>query len=249
MPEPTSSSASARGTTVVIGAGPGLGMSIAHRFGREGYSVALVSRSGARHSGYVAELSEAGIEAGAFVADVQNREQLLAALDAIAERYGTIDLVYYGPGADDPDARPKPITETDAESARAAMNLMYPALDVVNKVLPGMLERGDGGLLFAGGLSALTPMPPLGAFAISSAALRNYALTLNAALADKGIHAASLIIGGLIERGDIHRSITSRPETFGDVGKMSLNPDTIADEVWDLHARRERAEAVFSAFA
>ncbi|MEV0113084.1 SDR family NAD(P)-dependent oxidoreductase [Streptomyces sp. NPDC050844] len=230
------------------GAGPGLGMSIAHRFGREGHTVALVSRSDTRHSGYVAALAGAGVEAGAFVADVRDREQLIATLDAIAERYGTIDLVYYGPGAVDPDARPKPITETDSRSAQEAMSMVYPAIDVANKVLPGMLERGTGGLLFAGGLSAVTPMPPLGAFAVSSAALHNYALTLNAAVADKGIHVASLIIGGLIERGDIYRSVTSQPETFGDVGSMSLDPDAIADTAWEMHSKGDRAEAVFSAF-
>ncbi|TGB07285.1 SDR family NAD(P)-dependent oxidoreductase [Streptomyces sp. MZ04] len=223
-------------------------MSIAHRFGREGHAVALVSRSGARHSGYVAELAGAGVEAGAFVADVRDRGHLLAALDAVAERYGTIDLVYYGPGAVDPDARPKSITETDARSTQEAMCMVYPAIDVANKVLPGMLERGTGGLLFAGGLSAVTPMPDLGAFAVSSAALHNYALTLNAAVSDKGIHVGSLIIGGLVERGDLHRSVTSQPEAFGDVGSMSLDPDAIADTAWEMHSRRDRAEAVFSAF-
>ena len=43
---------------LVIGVGPGLGMSIAHRFGREGYGIALVSRSDTRHAGYVKSLAE-----------------------------------------------------------------------------------------------------------------------------------------------------------------------------------------------
>ncbi|WP_246291808.1 hypothetical protein [Lentzea indica] len=32
-------------TAVVLGVGPGLGMSVAQRFGREGYDVVLLSRS------------------------------------------------------------------------------------------------------------------------------------------------------------------------------------------------------------
>lgn len=242
-------SAPARKTAVVVGAGPGLGLSVAHRFGREGYAVALVSRSDTRHAGYLASLAAAGVEAGSFVADVRDRAQLLAALDAIDERYGRIDLVYYGPASTDPSARPQPIAQTDAASVQAAMSWVYPAIDVVNKVLPGMVERGSGGLLFAGGLSAVRPMPGLGNLALSSAALRNYAVTLHAGLADQGIHAGILTIGGLIERGDIHELVTSHPEQFGDTGAKTLNPDDIADGAWELFARRERAEAVFSAFA
>ncbi|MEV7009632.1 SDR family NAD(P)-dependent oxidoreductase [Streptosporangium sp. NPDC051022] len=238
----------ARKTAVVIGVGPGLGMSIAHRFGREGFAVALVSRSDTRHAGYLSSLAEAGIEATAFVADVCDRDRILSVLDAVAERYGGIDLLYYGPAAADFDARPRPITETDSESVREAMNGVYPAVDVVGKVLPGMIERGDGGLLFAGGLSAVVPMPALGALAVSSAALRNYALTLNAAVAERGVYAGTLVIGGLIERGDIHRMVSSQQESFGDVGAMSLDPDDIADTAWELYSRRDRPEVTFSAF-
>ncbi|WP_039938303.1 SDR family NAD(P)-dependent oxidoreductase [Streptomyces himastatinicus] len=240
-------SASPRGTAVVIGVGPGLGMAIAHRFGREGYTVALVSRSGARHAGYLEELAAAGIEAGSFPADVRDADGLRSALDAVAERYGSIDLVYYGPAAADADAWPTTITEADSESVRTGMSWMYPAVDVVQQVLPGMVERGGGGLLFATGLSAVLPMPALGNLAILSAALRNYALTLNAALSGQGIYAGALVIGGAVERGDIYRMVTSRPEQFGDVKDMSLDPDDIADTAWALFSERDRAEAVFNA--
>ncbi|WP_214415216.1 SDR family NAD(P)-dependent oxidoreductase [Sphaerisporangium fuscum] len=236
-------------TAVVIGAGPGLGMSIAHRFGREGYRAALVSRTDTRHGGYLSSLREAGVEAGSFVADVRDRDRLLAVLDAVSQRYGTIDLVYYGPGATDPDAHPKPIIEADSASVQQAMSWVYPAIDVVGAVLPGMIERGEGGLLFAGGLSSVVPMPALGNLAISSAALRNYALTLNAALADKGIYAGTLTIGGLIERGDIHALVTAQQDRFGDVGGRSLDPDDLADAAWDLYVKRDRPEAVFDLFS
>ncbi|MEV0664143.1 SDR family NAD(P)-dependent oxidoreductase [Actinomadura luteofluorescens] len=230
-------------TTVVIGAGPGLGMSVAHRFGREGHKIVLLSRNPARHPGYLAALEAEGIEATARAADVRDRDALLAALDAI----GRVDVVYYGPGAADPDARPTPITSTDVPTAQEAMSWVYPAIDVVGAVLPGMLERGSGGLLFAGGLSAVVPIPMLGGFALSSAALRNYALTLNAALTDKGIYAGTLTIGGLVERGDIHRMVMSQMDGLDGLTVGTLNPDDIADTAWDLYAKRDRAEAVFNA--
>jgi short-subunit dehydrogenase len=236
-------------TAVVIGVGPGLGMSIAHRFGREGHTVALVSRSDVRHAGYVSSLADKGVSAEAYVADVRDRDQLLSTLDAVETRLGAIDLLYYGPGAIDLDAaRPGPITGTTAEEVRGLMAGVYPAIDVVNRVLPGMLERGAGGLLFAGGLSAVQPMPFLGGLAVSSAALHHYVVTLNAGLADTGVHAGSLIIGGLVERGDIHQLVRANPALFGGVPPRTLDPDEIAEGAWELYAKRDRVHAVFSVF-
>ncbi|RJL34163.1 SDR family NAD(P)-dependent oxidoreductase [Bailinhaonella thermotolerans] len=240
---------SSRKTAVVIGAGPGLGMSVAHRFGREGYDVALVSRTGARHGAYLASLAEAGVGGASFPADVRDPGALTAALDAILDRHGRIDLVYYGPGSTDPDAHPVPIASADAESARRAMSWVYPALDVTGRVLPGMLERGEGGLLFATGISAVMPLPALGNLAISSAALRNYALTLHADLAGKGVYAGVLTIGGVIERGDVHRLVMSDPGRFGGVPPRTLDPDDIADAAWKLCTERSAPEATFSVFS
>ncbi|RZS37792.1 short-subunit dehydrogenase [Herbihabitans rhizosphaerae] len=228
----------------VIGVGPGLGMSIARRFGREGYSVALVSRSADRHPGYLSELAGAGVDATAYAADVFDAEQLTSVLEEI----GTLDFAYYGPGSVDPVNRPVPITETDSAAVREAMRGVYPAIDLVGAVLPGMIERGDGALLFAGGLSAVLPMPELGSLAVLSAALRNYVLTLNAGLADTGVYAGTLTIGGLIERGDIHKLVLSQPDLVGGVPLTTLDPDEIADAAWDLVGKRDRAEATFSVF-
>ncbi|SEQ63189.1 Short-chain dehydrogenase [Lentzea xinjiangensis] len=230
-------------TALVLGVGPGLGMSVAHRFGREGYDVVVVSRRSERHAEYLEALAGAGVNARAFAADVRDSAQLSSIVDCL----GPVDAVYYGPGGTDLDDMPGEITTTTSDEARAAMNWLYPAIDVTRRLVPGMVERGGGGLLFAGGLSAVRPMPVLGALALSSAALRNYAVTLNAALADKGVYAGTLTIGGVVERGDIHKMVASRPEQFGDLTGHTLDPDEIAETAWQMFVERDRAEEVFSA--
>lgn len=234
-----------RGAAVVLGVGPGLGMSIAHRFGREGYGVELVSRTATRHGRYLDELAEVGITARAHAADVADRARMRAVLDDIAARHGGVDVLYYGPAAIDPAKFPVPITETGSDGVRALMDDVYPAIDVAQAVLPGMIERGDGGLLFAGGVSAVLPMPALGGLAVTSAALRNYVLTLNAGLAEHGVYAGTLTIGGLIERGDIHAAMSAGPEHLGDMATRTLDPDDIAEAAWQMYAKRDRAETVF----
>lgn len=239
-------STTATKTALIVGVGPGLGMSMAHQLGRQGYRLALVSRT--RHPQYIDELAAKGIQADGFTADVRDRDQLLAAVAEATALTGQLDLVYYGPGGADPDSWPVPITEVDSDSVRRAFGWVYPAVDVVSTVLPAMLERGSGAIMFAGGLSGAQPMPALGNLALMSAALRNYALTLHAGLGDRGIYAGTLTIGGVIDRGDIHAMIAAAPDTYGDVGPATLDPDKIAEVAWAMISERDRAEEIFSVF-
>jgi hypothetical protein len=90
-------------------------------------------------------------------------------------------------------------------------------------------------------------MPPPGGLALASAVLRNYALTLHAALAPIGVYAGTSTIGGLIERGDIHLSMLEHPDLFGDVSVSTLNPDELADLAWRLYRDRTEPEATSNA--
>jgi NADP-dependent 3-hydroxy acid dehydrogenase YdfG len=231
---------------LIVGVGPGLGMSVAQRFGKEGYAVALVSRSADRHAGYLRALDNAGVDAAAFTADAADPAQLRLAVDAVRKHFGRIDVGYYGPAAvmsmaDD-------ITTLDAAGAESAMRELVPAVDFASLLLPELTERGDGGLIFAGGLSSVVPMPPLGGLALWAAALRNYAVTLHAALQPKGIYAGTITIGGLIDRGDIYQAMQANPEMSG-IEAATLNPDDLAETVWRLYSQRTEAEAVVNALA
>ncbi|MGH3588652.1 MAG: SDR family NAD(P)-dependent oxidoreductase, partial [Pseudonocardia sp.] len=177
----------------VLGAGPGLGMAVARRFGREGFAVALVSRTSARHAGYRAELAADGTESHSYAADVTDAAQLREVLDRIDAELGAIDTVYFGPAALESGSALVPLPEADAAAVRAPFDMIVaPAVGMVHVVLPRMLERGAGALFFGGGLSGRQPMPTLGSFAPASAALRMYVLTLSAALADRGVYAGVL---------------------------------------------------------
>lgn len=233
---------------LVVGAGPGLGLAIARRFGHEGHPVALISRSTHRHDEYLASLRDDGIAAIALAADVTEPEQVRAAVTAATEQLGPIGVAYYGPGAADPTARPRPILQTQSTDVHEAMRtFVHPALDLTGLLLPGMIERGAGTLLFVAGLGAVLPLPGMGALAVASAALRTYALTVNAALDGTGVYAGALVIGGLIERGDIHRHAVAAAGPAGAGQLPTLDPDAIADAAWELAARREHSEATFSA--
>ncbi|GAA5184769.1 SDR family NAD(P)-dependent oxidoreductase [Rugosimonospora acidiphila] len=232
----------------MLGVGPGLGLSIAHRFGREGFVAALVSRDDTRHPGYRARLSKAGIESRGYVADVTDPAELSRALDRIAADLGRIDTAYFGPADPNVGAGIAPLPDARGPAIRSALEAMLiPPVNLVAALLPAMLRRGDGALLFAGGLSGKHPMPMLGSLAPASAALRMYALTLHEAVKDRGVYVGTLTIGGLIERGDIHRTVQARLERSGTPVPATLDPDRIADAAWSMYVNRGPAETEFNA--
>ncbi|WP_436762299.1 SDR family NAD(P)-dependent oxidoreductase [Streptosporangium sp. V21-05] len=228
-------------TAVLIGAGPGLGLAMARRFGRGGYKIALVSRNPDRHNDALRELAGRGIEAAAFAADVRDTVGLGAALDEVEQKFGDVDFVYYGPSPHNMTEARKPIDQIAASDVEAAMALVHPAADVVARTLPGMLERKRGAFLFTSAISAVLPVPELGAMTVPAAAARGYAVTLNAALAKQGLFSGVLLIGGLINGSDIHAAMSSSGQS--DEAYL-LDPDRIADTAWDLVAKHESPEAL-----
>jgi NADP-dependent 3-hydroxy acid dehydrogenase YdfG len=172
----------------IAGAGPGLGQSIARRFGREGFAVALISRIQSRLDDMTAELAGRGIEAAGFAGDVLDRPSLTAALAAAADRFGQIDVLEYSPAPHSPapSLATVDVLQVTAENVQPQVEYyVYGAITAARAVLGGMLERRSGTLLFTTGASSVLAFPPMGNVGIAGAGLRNYVLALNAALADR----------------------------------------------------------------
>jgi len=231
-------------TIAVYGAGPALGMAVARRFGREGFRVALVARSRDRLDSMVSELAAAGIEAAGFPADIADQSAALRAADQIESRLGPVDVLEHSPT---PGRCPGRLFAgplgLDPETVRPLLDLYLLApIALVRRVLPGMRERGNGGLLFAMGAAARYPIPALAAGGIALSGLRSYVHTLNAALRETGVYAGALLIGATIENSQTHRrqagpAVGSQPQAV-------VTAADLADRLWDLHARRDRVEDV-----
>ena len=213
----------------IVGAGPGLGLSIAKRFGREGFNVGLISRTQKNLDALASDLAAAGIEAAGFAGDVTDPVALSAAVEQITSRFGPIDVLSFSPSApDNADLRPVAITEVTLHTVQPQIAFyLGGGIAAAQQVLPGMVERGTGTILFTTGGSSADPgmMPAFGNIAIGAGALRTYALSLHAAVAEQGVYVAHLPLSVWIGHGG--------PET---------QPDTIADHYWRVHSLREGAE-------
>ena len=226
-------------TIAIFGAGPALGLAVARRFGREGFQVALVARNPEHLDALAAELARDGVTAAGFPADFTDREATLAATDAIEARFGPIDVLEYNPGGGGDWQRRAPEIDVATAAALLEVTILTPVA-LVGRVLPGMLEPGDGGLLFAQGGSAKYPVPHLGSASLAQPGLRGYVHTLHADLAPKNVYAGTLIIGALIEGTPAHRNASAW--SGGDQSLPVVTAADLADHLWDMYLKRDRPE-------
>ena len=207
-------------TFALIGAGPGLGLAAARRFGRAGHRVALISRSARHQDDLTAELARDDIHAHGFTADVLDPASLTAALHEAADMLGPVEILQFSPVPRGDFM--KPVLETTAADLDdpLAFSVKGP-VTCVHAVLPGMRELGRGTLLFVNGGSAVRPNPRVAGTSVAFAAESAYAQMLHDALALENIHVAQLIVPGAIRPDAKHSS-----------------PDALAERLYALHAER-----------
>ena len=223
-------------TIAVVGAGPGLGLSIARRFASEGFDVALIARSRERVETLAQQLVTEGFTAAGFSADVTDRSALTDALDGAGKHFGGIDVLEYSPGPKVVPGQPLEMTtagplDVTPENLQPEIEYyLYGAVTAARAVLPRMRQNGTGTLLFTTGGGSINPVAQLANINAAAAALRNWALNLHQALDGTGVYAAHVAISAWIGTGE--------PESA---------PETIAETYWRLHTERNDAELHYQA--
>jgi NADP-dependent 3-hydroxy acid dehydrogenase YdfG len=223
----------------LVAAGSRLGLSLGTIFGGHGFEVALIARSQERLGELTGKLAAEGVTAAGFPADVTDRPALAAALDSAARRFGAIGVLHYAAPASGSSqgVRSTGALDVTVDNLRPQIDsICYGAIAATRAVLPAMLAAGTGTLLYTTGASSVTPAPVFVSAGMAGAALRKWALTLNGALADRGVYAAHVAIGTWIA------GTPGAPE-----GAPVKEPDDIARLYWDLHTSREPAEQLISA--
>ncbi|MFE7357460.1 SDR family NAD(P)-dependent oxidoreductase [Streptomyces sp. NPDC057543] len=208
-------------TFALVGAGPGLGLATARRFGTAGHGIALIARSDEHLQHLTDDLRREGIEARGFSADVLDPIALTGALQDAVEALGPIEILQHSPV---PRADfMKPVLDTTAADLEdpLAFSLKAP-VTCVNAVLPGMRGLGRGTLVFVNGGSAVRPHPERAGTSVAFAAESAYARMLHDALAAENIHATQLIIPGTIRPDSEHSS-----------------PQVLAERLYALHTERD----------
>jgi NAD(P)-dependent dehydrogenase (short-subunit alcohol dehydrogenase family) len=219
-------------TAVIVGAGPGLGLSIGRKFGLSGMNVALISRKREKLDGLVRILKSEGIDARGFVGDVSDQASITAALEEAETQCGPIEVLEFSPlpGMGRDQNLMSALGTTVEMVDRQYRRLVLGAVTCIRHVLPGMLKRKQGAILVTTSGSGHFPIQILTPIGMAMAALRQYTLCLSQALVGTGIYVGTVCIAVVIRKGD----------QLGD-------PDAIAQTYLDLYQHQDKTEVILAA--
>jgi NAD(P)-dependent dehydrogenase (short-subunit alcohol dehydrogenase family) len=199
---------------IVIGAGPGIGASVARRFAREGFDVGVIARSRATVDAALASVAETAPTARGAIADAADEDALRRALDELMGEIGVPDALVYNAALIRGDSIADLKT---AEHLEAWSVNVVGAIHAAAHVLPRMAERGSGTYLVTGGMRV--PLPEVVSLSLGKAGVRALTELLDAQFGAAGVHVATVTVGGAVSPGG------------------PFDPDQIAERYWQLHGQ------------
>lgn len=223
-------------TIMIVGYGPGTAKAVAEKFGKEGFSVALIGRNEERLTAGVSALKAQGIVAFAFPADAGDAASIRSAVKAVQSKVGPIsvlDWIAYG-GMDAGD-----LLEADSAALHSAFDVaVFGLLAAVDEALPDLRSNEDGTILVANG-----------AFGDPSAAMDEAATQWKMQGLALSSGAKHKLVGLLAQRlkadhvyvGEVMVYATIK-NTPGDDGK-GIDPRIIAEKHWETYRSRSETRA------
>ena len=205
----------------MVGIGPGNGAAFARRFAREGYQLALLSRTTELSAALAAEIGEAR----AYACDAADKEAVARTFAAIRHDLGEVDVLIYNAGSG-VWGSVEDITPEQFESSWRINTLG--ALLASQQVIASMKQRKRGTILFIGATASRRGGPRTAAFAPAKAAQRSLAESMARSLWPAGVHVALLSVDAVI---DIPTTRARMPDKSDD---FFAKPDDIADHAYRL---------------
>ncbi len=176
-----------RRPAIVAGASSGIGAATATELARRGFPVALGARRVDKLEDLAQQIRSDGGEAVALPLDVTDPESVKAFVHKATEQLGDIELMVTGAG-DTFFGRVHEIS-TDVFESQVQIHLIG-ANRLATAVLPGMLSRRRGDLIFVGSDVALRQRPHMGAYGAAKAALVAMVTNLQMELEGTGVRAS-----------------------------------------------------------
>lgn len=156
-------------TALITGGAHRVGKAITLGLARAGANVVVnYHTSGAAAEATAAEVRALGVQAMAIQADVADRQQVEAMVEAAIERFGSVDILVNS--ASRFEKTPFP-TRDVAAWGRVIDILIHGSFYCANALAPSMLERGQGTIINIVDLSAWQPWPNFAAHSVGKAGL------------------------------------------------------------------------------
>jgi NADP-dependent 3-hydroxy acid dehydrogenase YdfG len=177
----------ARRPAIIAGASSGIGAATAIELAAQNFPVALGARRVEKCQEIVEKIRANGGEATALPLDVTDPDSVKGFVNQAAEQLGDIEVLVTGAG----DTHLGRLHEIDTEAFESQIQIhLIGANRLATAVLPGMIERQRGDLIFVGSDAALRQRPHMGAYGAAKAALVAIVTNLQMELEGTGVRAS-----------------------------------------------------------
>lgn len=177
---------------VVTGASSGIGETLARRLAAGGARVALVARRADRLQALAETIAAAGGEALVVPCDVADRAASEAAAAEVLAALGGVDLLVNNAGY----GHHRTFLEWEVDDIERMMRVNYlGAVYWTKALLPQMVERRRGWLVFVASVAGKLGVPEESAYAASKFAMVGLAEALSYEVEDAGVHVLTVCPG------------------------------------------------------
>ncbi len=180
---------------LLTGASHGVGEALAWGLAREGASLAVVSRHRSEIEALAGELGKLGSDVLPLAADVSQRDQVEAMVEATLGHFGHIDVLVNAAGIQGP---PGLAWEVDPGQwvRTIEINLVGTFL-CCRAVLPSMVARRYGTIINVSSGAGRDPMPNYSGYSASKAGVSHFTRTLAEELKPYGVNANAIGVWGV----------------------------------------------------
>ena len=177
---------------LVTGASSGIGRILCIQLARRGANIALVARREKELEVLRGEIESAGGSALVLPCDVADRGQVEATVSRVLDTWGHIDMLVNNAGY----GRHLLFEEWELDDMERLIDVNVKGSIYFTKLLlPQMLERGDGCIVFIASAAGRIAMPEESVYSASKHAIVGLAEALGTEIEDKGIYVATVCPG------------------------------------------------------
>lgn len=185
---------------LITGGGTGLGFAIASAFIQAGARVAICGR----REGILKEAAKAlGPCAAPMVHDVTSKDGAGALIEKVREHFGPVGILVNNAGIH----LKKDVLHTSAAEFQSVLDThVLGALSVTQAVLPAMMERRSGAILFMASMTSLLGMPNVVAYSAAKSAFVGMVRALACELGEHNIR-VNAVAPGWIETPMLRKAL------------------------------------------